>query len=128
MAVMALALVGEQRRPPVTKALAWLAGQQLPDGGFPGAAGRLHQLGRPWRSWPQPRRVARTATEIDRAQAFLAGQQNADGGFNVAAGGAAPRTSGPPTQVVGGIVGTPFGTLFDDLALRLRPRPPGRPT
>ena len=117
LAATALSLSGTTAaRTAVAKALAWLAGRQKADGGFPGASGTstnsaalavqaLHLDGSTY------------AGQIAKAEAFLAGVQNTDGGFDVAAGinGSDLRAS---TQAVNGVVGTPFSSVFDDLISR----------
>jgi prenyltransferase beta subunit len=114
MAAMTLALVpGATARTAVAKALAWLATQQTSDGGFPGAAGT--SVNSAALAIQALRLDAETySSEIGSAEAFLAGAQNSDGGFDVAAGvdGSDLRAS---AQAVGGAVGTPFGSVLDDL-------------
>jgi prenyltransferase beta subunit len=116
MAAMALDLLANDStaKAAVTKATAWIATQQETDGGFPGAAGDstnsaalaiqgLTLAGSKYR------------TQINDALSFLAGQQNSDGGFNVAADSQPGSDVRATTQVVGGIIGIPFGTLTDDV-------------
>ncbi|MFK0194384.1 prenyltransferase/squalene oxidase repeat-containing protein [Kitasatospora sp. NPDC090308] len=115
MAVMALALVpGEEAARAVDRGLAWLAAQQLPDGGFPGAAGdstnsaALAAQGLTLRQSAYAERIA-------RAVEFLAAEQNADGGFNVASTGQQGSDVRASTQALGGATGLSFGTLHRDL-------------
>ncbi len=115
MAAMALALVGTDpaATAAVTKAETWIAQRQRSDGGFTGTAGESTNsaaLAIQGLSLAGPR----YATQIAKAASFLAGEQNADGGFDVGAGqsGSDVRAS---AQVVGGFVGTSFGTLSDDV-------------
>jgi hypothetical protein len=97
----------------VAAATAWLAGAQLPGGGWTGTAGDstnsaalavqgLHLAGTTY------------AAQIARGEAFLATQQGSDGGFDVAAGtpGSDVRAS---AQAVGGLVGTSFATVLDSV-------------
>jgi hypothetical protein len=122
MAAMALALLPHDAtaQAAVTKALAWMAGTQETDGGFPGAAGdstnstalALQGLSLAGSTY---------ATQVAKAQAFLANEQNSDGGFNVASDGQQGSDVRASTQVVGGIATTSFGTLLDDIA---PPAPP----
>jgi prenyltransferase beta subunit len=116
IAVMALALAPGTSTA-IAKGLHWLAGQQLADGGFPGAAGdstnsaalagqalRLDQ--------------ASYAAEISKVAGFLGSQQNVDGGFSI--GPAGPSGSDgsdirASAQAVSGAVGTSFGTLRRDV-------------
>jgi hypothetical protein len=116
MAVMALALVGDDTaKAAVSSGISWIAGQQEADGGFPGAAGdstNSTALAIQGLTLDQADHQA----QIDAATAFLAGQQNPDGGFNVAAGADPPQSDmRASTQVTGGLVGTSFGTLTDDV-------------
>ncbi|MFF2044572.1 prenyltransferase/squalene oxidase repeat-containing protein [Kitasatospora sp. NPDC058170] len=112
MAAMALALLTDDpaAQQAVDRAAAWIAGRQLADGGFPGAAGdstnsaALAVQG-------LSLRAASYGAAIARARDFLTGQQNADGGFNVAAGGQQGSDVRASTQALGGTVGTSFGTL-----------------
>jgi hypothetical protein len=110
LAVMALDLVDTSTaRAAVTKGIAWLATQQLDDGGFPGASGTstnstalaIQALNL------EP---AAYATAIVAGQQFLAAEQNADGGFDVAVGlkGSDVRAS---TQSLAGALLTSYGTL-----------------
>ncbi|MGI8664434.1 MAG: prenyltransferase/squalene oxidase repeat-containing protein [Jatrophihabitans sp.] len=113
IAVMALALVPGASAA-VAKGIAWIAGQQLADGGFPGTAGdstnsaalaiqalTLDQAGH--------------ASQISKALAFLAGEQNADGGFNSAADAQPGSDLRASAQAVSGAVGMSFGTLTRDI-------------
>ncbi|MFE7623248.1 prenyltransferase/squalene oxidase repeat-containing protein [Streptomyces sp. NPDC057509] len=111
IAVMALDLVGgEKAEKTVAKALAWLADQQLSDGGFPGAAGNSVNsaaLAIQGLSLDEERYASR----ITRAQKFLAARQNSDGGFNVAKEGRRESNLRASAQAVGGATGISFGTL-----------------
>ncbi|MEU1281604.1 prenyltransferase/squalene oxidase repeat-containing protein [Streptomyces sp. NPDC005805] len=118
IAAMALDLVGGERAAAagasVDKALAWIASQQLPDGGFPGAAGNSVNsaaLAVQGLSLDEER----YADRIAKARAFLAAQQNADGGFNVAAAGQRGSDLRASTQAIGGSTGVSFGTLTRSL-------------
>ncbi|WP_375487053.1 prenyltransferase/squalene oxidase repeat-containing protein [uncultured Jatrophihabitans sp.] len=114
MAAMALDLVhSDAADAAVRKAVAWLATQQKADGGFPGASGDstnsaalaiqgLSLGGSAYRD------------EIAKASAFLARLQNKDGGFAVTADGGDSDVRAS-TQVVGGLVGTSFATLSDNI-------------
>ncbi len=115
LAAMALELVGgAEADAAVSKALAWIATKQESDGGFPGAAGdstnsaalAIQGLGLDTSTY---RGAIRSAT------AFLARLQNSDGGFAVAASGGDSDVRAS-TQVVGGLVGTSFATLTDDVS------------
>ncbi|WP_380282297.1 prenyltransferase/squalene oxidase repeat-containing protein [Kitasatospora purpeofusca] len=124
MAVMALALApGDEAARAVDKGVAWIAARQLPDGGFPGAAGdstnsaALAVQG-------MTLRQAGYGGQIAEALDFLAGQQNGDGGFNVASAGQPGSDVRASTQVLGGSTGTSFGTLFRNLG----GTPTGTPT
>ncbi|WNI27134.1 prenyltransferase/squalene oxidase repeat-containing protein [Streptomyces sp. ITFR-16] len=111
IAAMALDLAGgEKADRAVDKALGWIAGKQLPDGGFPGAAGdsvNSAALAVQGLSLDAERYDA----EIAKARKFLAGQQNGDGGFNVAKEGQRGSDLRASTQAVGGATGISFGTL-----------------
>ncbi len=127
IAAMALDLLPDpENKQAVERALAWLATQQLPDGGFPGSAGdsvNSAALALQGLSLRQSTHAARIA----RATEFLAGQQNADGGFTVAADG--PRTSDvrASAQAAGGVTGLSFGTLSHRLDGGT-PEPSGSPS
>ncbi|MFD3523600.1 prenyltransferase/squalene oxidase repeat-containing protein [Streptomyces sp. NPDC058653] len=109
----------------VDKALAWIAAKQLPDGGFPGAAGNsVNSAGLAIQGLSLD--AGKYATEIKKARKFLAKQQNKDGGFDVAADGQPGSDVRASTQALGGAVGTSFGTLERDLT-GTAPRPPGEP-
>ncbi|MFD6426326.1 prenyltransferase/squalene oxidase repeat-containing protein [Streptomyces sp. NPDC060198] len=111
IAAMALDLAGgEKADDAVAKALDWIAGKQLADGGFPGAAGNsvnsaalaVQGLSLDAERYP---------SEIAAARTFLAGQQNTDGGFNVAEEGQRGSDLRASTQAVGGTTGISFGRL-----------------
>jgi LPXTG-motif cell wall-anchored protein len=114
MAAMALALLPNDATAAaaVTKAEAWIASQQHPDGGFNGVAGEstnsaalaIQGLSLAGSAYSSP---------IARAVTFLGGEQNSDGGFDVTAGGQQGSDVRATTQAVSGIVGTSFGTLSD---------------
>ncbi|MFJ6572674.1 prenyltransferase/squalene oxidase repeat-containing protein [Streptomyces sp. NPDC091292] len=94
----------------VDKALAWIASQQLPDGGFPGAAGNsVNSAALAIQGMSLDR--ASYQAEIAKARKFLAGQQNADGGFNVAKEGQRGSDLRASTQAVSGASGISFGEL-----------------
>ena len=116
IAAMTLDLAGgEQADKAVAGALKWIASKQLPDGGFPGAAGNsvnsaalaVQGLSLDARSY---------ADEIAKARKFLAGQQNSDGGFNVAEEGQRGSDLRASTQAVSGATGISFGELERSLA------------
>ncbi|MFE7530865.1 prenyltransferase/squalene oxidase repeat-containing protein [Kitasatospora sp. NPDC057542] len=123
MAVMALALVpGDEAAQAVDKGLGWLAARQLPDGGFPGAAGDSTNSA----ALAVQGMTLRQATyggQIAKALDFLAGQQNGDGGFNVASGGQQGSDVRASTQVLGGATGISFGTLSRNLGGTPTPTP-----
>ncbi|WEH36692.1 terpene cyclase/mutase family protein [Streptomyces sp. AM 4-1-1] len=101
-------------RPAVDKALKWIASRQLPDGGFPGAAGdsvNSAALAVQGLSLDAPK----YGPQIARARKFLASQQNADGGFNVAEEGQRGSDIRASTQAVGGSTGISFGMLTRSL-------------
>ncbi|MEU1619510.1 prenyltransferase/squalene oxidase repeat-containing protein [Streptomyces sp. NPDC005722] len=116
IAAMALDLAGgESADRAVDKALAWLASKQLPDGGFPGAAGNsVNSAALAVQGLSLDATVY--AGEIAKAQRFLASQQNDDGGFNVAKEGQRGSDLRASTQAVGGATGISFGTLDRDLS------------
>lgn len=125
IAAMALDLAGgEEARAAVAEALDWIAGRQLPDGGFPGAAGNSVNsaaLAVQGLSLDAPK----YADRIAKARAFLASQQNADGGFNVAKEGQRGSDVRASTQAVGGSTGISFGALNRDLTGTTPPPTPG---
>ncbi|MFF0740281.1 prenyltransferase/squalene oxidase repeat-containing protein [Streptomyces sp. NPDC004111] len=124
MAAMTLDLVGgTASRTAVDKALAWIAAQQLPDGGFPGAAGNsVNSAALAVQGLSLD--AAKYSTRIAKARAFLAGQQNTDGGFNVAKEGQKGSDLRASTQAVGGTTGVSFARLNRDLT-GTGPQPPG---
>ncbi|MEU4098353.1 prenyltransferase/squalene oxidase repeat-containing protein [Streptomyces sp. NPDC026673] len=111
IAAMALDLAGgDSADKAVDKALAWIASRQLPDGGFPGAAGNSVNsaaLAVQGLSLDAPAYT----DEIAEARRFLASQQNDDGGFNVAKDGQRGSDLRASTQAVGGTTGISFGAL-----------------
>ncbi|MGW4028784.1 prenyltransferase/squalene oxidase repeat-containing protein [Streptomyces sp. NPDC004838] len=124
MAAMALDLLPDaDSQAAVDRALTWLAGRQLPDGGFPGASGNsVNSAGLAVQALSLDATAHRTP--IGKARAFLASQQNADGGFNVAKGGQPGSDVRASTQAAGGATGISFGTLTRGLD-GTTPRPPG---
>jgi hypothetical protein len=130
IAVMALALVrGATAAARVTSGVAWIAGQQEHNGGFPGTGGEsVNSAGLAIQAMTLE--ADRYQSRIDAALAFLASEQNGNGGFNADAGGQPGSNLRASTQAVGGAVGLSFGTLRRDLAPRAsRPAPttvPGR--
>jgi hypothetical protein len=112
MAAMALALVpgsataarDEQR------GIAWIASRQERDGGFPGAAGDSTNSAA-LAIQAMSLDGSRYAAQLRRARAFLLGEQNGDGGFAIAATGSRASDVRASTQVLGGLIGTSFGTL-----------------
>ncbi|MFE4514444.1 prenyltransferase/squalene oxidase repeat-containing protein [Kitasatospora sp. NPDC056783] len=126
IAVMALALVpGDEAAQAVDKGLGWLASRQLPDGGFPGAAGDSTNSAALAVQGMTLRKAA-YGEQIAKALDFLAGQQNGDGGFNVASAGQRGSDVRASTQVLGGATGISFGTLSRDLGGTTTPT--GTPT
>ncbi|MFQ6141880.1 prenyltransferase/squalene oxidase repeat-containing protein [Streptomyces seoulensis] len=129
MAAMALDLLPDAgSKAAVDKALAWLAGRQEKDGGFPGASGNsvnsaaLAVQGLSLDS-------AKYAGPLAKAREFLASQQNRDGGFNIAED-VQPGTSDvrASTQAVGGATGISFGVLARSLdGTNPRPLPSNTP-
>ncbi len=123
MAAMALALVpGEEAAQAVDKGIAWLAGRQLADGGFPGASGNSTNSAALAVQGMTLRHSA-YAPRIAKALDSLAGQQNGDGGFNVASEGQQGSDVRASTQAVGGATGISFGTLRRDLGGTPTPTP-----
>ena len=116
MAAMALALLPDDATAAAatTKAIAWIASQQKADGGFDGAAGESTNSAA---LAIQGLTLAgsKYSTQIDKALAFVAAQQNGDGGFSVGPGGQQGSDVRASAQAVGGILGTSFGTLFDEV-------------
>lgn len=114
MAAMTLALLPNDATASaaVAKAEAWIASQQVSDGGFNGAAGESTNS---TALAIQGLALARStySAEIAKARVFLAGEQNTDGGFSVGPGGQMGSDVRASTQAVGGIVGASFGTLSD---------------
>jgi len=111
MAVMALALVpGRGAAADVRAGLAWIAGRQNPDGGFPGAGGNsVNSAGLAIQALAL--RQSAYQTRIAAADAFLAREQNADGGFSLGPGSQPGSDLRASTQAVSGAAGIPFGTL-----------------
>ncbi|MEU6476851.1 prenyltransferase/squalene oxidase repeat-containing protein [Streptomyces sp. NPDC047017] len=116
IAAMALHLAGGDKADrAVGKALAWIAARQLPDGGFPGAAGdSVNSAALAVQGLSLD--AGKYGKQIARARAFLAAQQNTDGGFNVAKDGQRGSDLRASTQAVGGATGVSFGTLTRSLA------------
>jgi hypothetical protein len=110
MAVMALALApGSHARADVLSGLAWIAGKQEHNGGFPSAgAESINSTGLAIQALTL--HAGAYKARISAALRFLASEQNSNGGFDADAGqhGSNLRAS---TQAVGGAVGTSFGTL-----------------
>ncbi|MFI6284582.1 prenyltransferase/squalene oxidase repeat-containing protein [Streptomyces sp. NPDC051018] len=124
MAAMALDLLPDAgSQAAVDRALTWLAGRQLADGGFPGASGNsVNSAALAIQALSLD--AADHRAKIGKARAFLASQQNADGGFNVAKGGQRGSDVRASTQAAGGSTGISFGTLSRSLN-GTTPRPPG---
>ncbi|MFF3720813.1 prenyltransferase/squalene oxidase repeat-containing protein [Streptomyces erythrochromogenes] len=116
MAAMALDLLPDAgSQAAVDKALAWLAAQQEPDGGFPGASGiSVNSAALAVQGLSLD--AAKYQGQIARAREFLASQQNGDGGFNIAKGKQPGSDVRASTQAVGGATGISFGTLTRSLA------------
>lgn len=116
-AAMTLALVpGSKARTALGRALAWLAARQTASGGFPGTAGEsVNSAGLAAQAL---RLEAHTyASRLTKVQAFLAARQNSDGGFDIATGveGSDSRAS---VQALSGVLGTPTGSVLDDLGAK----------
>jgi prenyltransferase beta subunit len=124
MAVMALALApGSAAAADVRAGIAWIAGRQEGDGGFPGASGdSVNSTGLAIQALTLE--GTRYRPQIGAALGFLAAEQNGDGGFNVAAGGQRGSNVRASTQAVGGAVGTSFGTLYRNVTATTAPNPP----
>jgi energy-converting hydrogenase Eha subunit B len=108
MAAMALDVISGQRAV-VDRAVAWIAGRQLADGGFTGTAGESTNTAA-LAIQALSLRSSTYAGQLARARTFLAGQQNADGGFNIS-----PQERGSDVrasaQAVGGSTGISFAVL-----------------
>ncbi|MFD4028392.1 prenyltransferase/squalene oxidase repeat-containing protein [Streptomyces sp. NPDC058576] len=115
MAAMTLDLVpGDAHAPAVDKAVAWLAAQQLPDGGFPGASGNsVNSAGLAVQGLSL--KAEKYDKQITKALKFLAARQNRDGGFDVAKEGQRGSDIRASAQAVGGATGISFGTLTRSL-------------
>lgn len=116
MAAMALDLLPDaEAQSAVDRALAWLADQQLPDGGFTGASGNsVNSAALAVQGLSLD--AGKYADEIKKARKFLATQQNKDGGFNVVKGGQPGSDVRASTQAVGGAAGISFGVLTRDMS------------
>lgn len=131
MAAMTLDLLPDAAsQAAVDKALAWLAGRQLADGGFPGASGNsVNSAALAVQGLSLD--ATKYAGGIAKARKFLASQQNADGGFNVVKGSQPGSDVRASTQAVGGATGISFGTLarsLDGTAPEPAPSGSGRPS
>jgi hypothetical protein len=126
-AAMALALVpGPSAAADVGSALAWIAGQQENNGGFPGASGdSVNSAGLAVQALTLD--ATHYRPQIAAAEGFLAAEQNSDGGFNVAATGQRGSNVRASTQALGGAVGTSLGTLSRNIT-GTPPPPPSSPT
>jgi Prenyltransferase and squalene oxidase repeat len=115
VAVMALALVpGHAAAARVSAGVAWIAGQQERDGGFPSdGADSVNSAGLSIQALTL--RAAQYKKAIGAALAFLASEQQPGGGFLADAGSRQGVNLRASTQAVGGAVGTSFGTLRRDL-------------
>jgi hypothetical protein len=111
VAVMALALVpGHAAVAEVRSGVAWIAGRQEKDGGFPGAGGdSVNSAGLAIQAMTLRRAGYRS--HIAAAERFLAREQNANGGFTADASSPPGSNLRASTQALGGAVGTPFGSL-----------------
>lgn len=116
MAAMALDLLPDaEAQSAVDRALVWLADQQLPDGGFPGASGNsVNSAALAVQGLSLD--AVKYADEIAKARKFLASQQNKDGGFSVSKGGQAGSDVRASAQAVGGATGISFGILTRDMS------------
>ena len=128
IAAMALALApGAAAAADVSSGLAWIATQQEPGGGFPGAGGdSVNSAGLAIQALTL--QAARYQSRISAALGFLAAEQNSDGGFNPDARGQHGSNVRASTQALGGAVGTSFGTLHRDLSGTPTPTPTPTPT
>jgi len=128
IAVMALALApGARAAADVTAGVAWIAGRQERNGGFPSAAGEsVNSTGLAIQALTL--KAASYRPRIDAALSFLASEQNSDGGFRAYATGSRASNLRASTQAVGGAVGTSFGLLRREVAVTARPGPTGEPT
>ncbi|MFE3148849.1 prenyltransferase/squalene oxidase repeat-containing protein [Streptomyces sp. NPDC059218] len=131
MAAMTLDLLPDAAsQAAVDKALAWLAGRQLADGGFPGASGNsVNSAALAVQGLSL--NATKYAGDIAEARGFLASQQNADGGFNVVKGGRPGSDVRASAQAVGGATGISFGTLersLDGTTPEPAPSGSGRPS
>jgi hypothetical protein len=115
IAVMALALFpGRAAAARVSAGLAWIAGQQERNGGFPGGgADSVNSAGLSIQALTL--RAAQYRKAIGAALAFLASEQRRNGGFSADAGSGQGANLRASTQALGGAVGTSFGTLRRDL-------------
>ncbi|MFD4375119.1 prenyltransferase/squalene oxidase repeat-containing protein [Streptomyces sp. NPDC059202] len=122
MAAMAVDLLPDaESQAAVDKALAWLAGRQYADGGFPGASGNSVNstaLAVQGLALDAPKYQA----QIAKARAFLLSQQNADGGFRTSKGDDQGSDVRASTQALGGTDGVSFAVLARDLS-GTTPRP-----
>jgi hypothetical protein len=111
MAVMALALAGGAKAAAdVDSGVAWIAGRQQRNGGFPSAAGEsINSSALAIQALTL--KAADYRSRIFAAESFLASEQNADGGFRAYATGSRASNLRASTQAVGGAVGTSFGRL-----------------
>ncbi|MFB6714448.1 MULTISPECIES: prenyltransferase/squalene oxidase repeat-containing protein [unclassified Streptomyces] len=115
MAAMTLDLLPDaDSRAAVDKAVAWLAGRQLADGGFPGASGNsVNSAALAVQGLSLD--ATKYADPIAKGRKFLASQQNADGGFKVIKGGQPESDVRASAQAVGGATGISFGSLTRSL-------------
>jgi hypothetical protein len=127
MAVMALALApGARAAADVTAGVAWIAGRQEKNGGFPSATGEsINSAGLAVQAMTL--KAADYQRQIAADLAFLAREQNSDGGFRAYATGPQGSNLRASTQAVGGAVGTSFGTLHRALGV-IKPGSAGSPT
>lgn len=116
MAAMSMDLLPDaDSQASVDRALVWLADQQLPDGGFPGASGNsVNSAALAVQGLSLD--GGKYADEIKKARKFLASQQNKDGGFNVVKGGQPGSDVRASAQAVGGATGISFGVLTRDMS------------
>ncbi len=119
MAVMALAMVPTaDAAAAVRKGLAWIASKQVDEGGFVNGMPKASPDSTNTAGMAvQALNLDKTtyADQIAKGIGFLATQQNSDGGFNVGKNDGNGSDVRASAQVVGGVVGTSFGTLFDDV-------------
>ncbi|RSS59177.1 prenyltransferase/squalene oxidase repeat-containing protein [Streptomyces sp. WAC01280] len=116
MAAMAVDLLPDaESQAAVDKAIAWLAGQQYADGGFPGASGNsVNSTALAIQGLALD--ASKYQAQIAKARAFLLSQQNTDGGFATSKGDTQGSDVRASTQALGGTDGVSFAVLDRDLS------------